>query len=185
MVSVWCPKRGWLGILLLWTACSGGEQFAPAPDLPELAERQSWAGTLREESPSEVRELTVALVGELRGEIQPCGCPTLPYGGFSRREVLLNQLREEGRPLFHLDAGESLLKGVASSNREDAEVRTQAIVGLMRQVGVDALAPGPTDLLALGLEGLERFVGGEPLRRVHECVFGVLALESEPVDPRL
>jgi protein phosphatase len=38
---------------------------------------------------------------------------------------------------------------------------------------------------ALGIEALERFVGGEPLRRVHECVFGVLALESEPVDPRL
>jgi protein phosphatase len=39
--------------------------------------------------------------------------------------------------------------------------------------------------LALGIEGLERFVRREPLRRVHECVFGVLALESEPVDPRL
>ena len=38
---------------------------------------------------------------------------------------------------------------------------------------------------ALGLEGLERFVRREPLRRVHECAFGVLALESEPVDPRL
>jgi protein phosphatase len=38
---------------------------------------------------------------------------------------------------------------------------------------------------ALGLEALERFVHQEPLRRVHECVFGVLALESEPVDPRL
>lgn len=38
---------------------------------------------------------------------------------------------------------------------------------------------------ALGLEALERFVNQEPLRRVHECVFGVLALESEPVDPRL
>jgi protein phosphatase len=38
---------------------------------------------------------------------------------------------------------------------------------------------------ALGIEGLERFVRHEPLRRVHECVFGVLALESEPVDPRL
>jgi protein phosphatase len=38
---------------------------------------------------------------------------------------------------------------------------------------------------ALGLEALERFVHREPLRRVHECVFGVLALESEPVDPRL
>lgn len=38
---------------------------------------------------------------------------------------------------------------------------------------------------ALGIEGLERFVAGEPLYRVHECAFGVLALESEPVDPRL
>lgn len=38
---------------------------------------------------------------------------------------------------------------------------------------------------ALGVEALERFVKREPLRRVHECVFGMLALESEPVDPRL
>jgi protein phosphatase len=38
---------------------------------------------------------------------------------------------------------------------------------------------------ALGVESLQRFVEREPLRRVHECVFGVLALESEPVDPRL
>jgi protein phosphatase len=38
---------------------------------------------------------------------------------------------------------------------------------------------------ALGVEALERFVRREPLRRVHECVFGVLAFESEPVDPRL
>jgi len=38
---------------------------------------------------------------------------------------------------------------------------------------------------ALGLEGLRRVAAGEPLWRVHECVFAVLALESEPVDPRL
>ena len=38
---------------------------------------------------------------------------------------------------------------------------------------------------ALGMESLERFTKNEPLYRVHECVFGVLALESEPVDPRL
>jgi hypothetical protein len=37
----------------------------------------------------------------------------------------------------------------------------------------------------LGLEALERFVAREPLYRVHEAVFAVLALESEPVDPRL
>jgi len=38
---------------------------------------------------------------------------------------------------------------------------------------------------ALGLEALERFVAREPLRSFHECVFGILALETEPVDPRL
>jgi protein phosphatase len=38
---------------------------------------------------------------------------------------------------------------------------------------------------ALGLEALHRFVEHSPLTRVHQCVFGVLAMESEPVDPRL
>jgi len=38
---------------------------------------------------------------------------------------------------------------------------------------------------ALGIEALDRFVANEYLARVHECVFGVLALESEPIDPRL
>lgn len=38
---------------------------------------------------------------------------------------------------------------------------------------------------ALGAEAIERFVRNEPLYRVHECVFAVLALESEAVDPRL
>ena len=67
--------------------------------------------------------------------------------------------------------------------------------------GPDYLLPGHLDRLrqrnvkakrnlalrefALGVESLERFVAGQPLRRVHQCVFGVLALESEAVDPRL
>ena len=38
---------------------------------------------------------------------------------------------------------------------------------------------------ALGMEALDRFVAGEPIWRVHEAVFGVLALETDPVDPRL
>lgn len=38
---------------------------------------------------------------------------------------------------------------------------------------------------SLGVEALKRFVQKEPLRRVHECIFGILALESEPLDPRL
>lgn len=38
---------------------------------------------------------------------------------------------------------------------------------------------------ALGLEGIERFVQGESTARIHECVLVTLALESDPVDPRL
>lgn len=55
----------------------------------------------------------------------------------------------------------------------------------LRQRGLSAKRSLALREFALGIEGLERFVRREPLRKTHECVFGVLALESEPVDPRL
>lgn len=55
----------------------------------------------------------------------------------------------------------------------------------LRVRGVGAKRSLAAREFALGVEALERFIHLEPLRRVHECVFGVLALESEPVDPRL
>jgi polynucleotide kinase-phosphatase len=55
----------------------------------------------------------------------------------------------------------------------------------LRKRGLGAKRALAAKEFALGMESLTRFVEREPLRRVHECVFGVLALESEPVDPRL
>nr|WP_255203595.1 MULTISPECIES: hypothetical protein [Myxococcus] len=55
----------------------------------------------------------------------------------------------------------------------------------LRQPGVSTKRSLALRELVLGVEALERFVRKEPPRRVHECVFGVFALESEPVDPRL
>jgi protein phosphatase len=55
----------------------------------------------------------------------------------------------------------------------------------LRSRGLSAKRSPALREFALGIDSLERFVRHEPLRRVHECVFGVLALESEPVDPRL
>ncbi len=55
----------------------------------------------------------------------------------------------------------------------------------LRKRGVGAKRSLAAREFALGLEALERFAEREPLRRVHECVFAVLALESEAVDPRL
>ncbi len=55
----------------------------------------------------------------------------------------------------------------------------------LRERGIRAKRSLALREFALGVEALHRFVEREPLYRVHECVFGVLALESEPVDPRL
>jgi len=55
----------------------------------------------------------------------------------------------------------------------------------LRSRGVGAKRSLAAREFALSIEALDRFVRKEPLRRTHECVFGVLALESEPVDPRL
>ncbi len=62
---------------------------------------------------------------------------------------------------------------------------TEANLARLRSRGLGHKRSLALGEFALGVEGLERFVRREPLRRVHECVFGVLALESEPVDPRL
>jgi protein phosphatase len=63
----------------------------------------------------------------------------------------------------------------------DAEVNLERL----RRRGLGRKRALALSEFALGIEALQRFVNHEPLRRVHECVFGVLALESEPVDPRL
>ena len=62
---------------------------------------------------------------------------------------------------------------------------TEANLDRLRQRGLGHKRSLAQREFALGIEALERFVRGEPLFRVHECVFGVLALESEPLDPRL
>ena len=65
------------------------------------------------------------------------------------------------------------------------EYNEEANLSRLRSRGLGAKRLLALREFALGIEALERFVRREPLRRVHECVFAVLALESEPVDPRL
>jgi protein phosphatase len=55
----------------------------------------------------------------------------------------------------------------------------------LRERGLSAKRALALKEFALGIESLTRFIERRPLRQVHECVFGVLALETDPVDPRL
>jgi protein phosphatase len=65
------------------------------------------------------------------------------------------------------------------------EYTSPANLDRLRSRGLSAKRSLALREFALGIEALERFVAREPLRRVHECVFAILALESEPIDPRL
>ncbi len=65
------------------------------------------------------------------------------------------------------------------------EYTAEEHLGRLRQRSLGTKRAMARREFALGLEALHRFVEREPLRRVHECVFAVLAMESEPVDPRL
>ena len=88
-----------------------------------------------------------------------------------RREVAQPGLKVRGREYLRLIYGPEY---TAPANI--ARLRSRSL-GRKRSLAIREFA--------LGVEALERFVRAEPLHRVHECVFAVLALESEPVDPRL
>ena len=95
-------------------------------DLPALkaAPTEQVLPTGKIEAP---RDVTIALVGEVRGELEPCGCPTLPWGGFERRATQLNRLRASSSgPVFHIDAGDTLVKGFATQRADKLEARARA-----------------------------------------------------------
>ncbi len=118
----------------------------PLPAAPDPTVLPRWA----ERAPV---ELTFALVGEVRGEIEPCGCPTLPYGGFQRRQRLLDQLRRS-ESVIHLDAGELLVKGLVTVSGDERVERAHTVLKLSKAVGVQAWSPGPSDVMVLGVAGL-------------------------------
>lgn len=143
-------------LLSCGTADSPSQAPSPVSALPALPERVAAADLPRgPERPA--RTLSLALVGEVRGEFAPCGCPTLPYGGFLRRARQLEALRAEG-PLFHLDAGELLVKGNITTRAEERAARAALMDRLSAAVGLDAWSLGPTDIETLGPDKVQRVI---------------------------
>jgi protein phosphatase len=95
----------------------------------------------------------------------------MPFVALGRRGLLQPAVKCRGREYLRI------IYGPEYTRPENLE--------RLRARGLNAKRSLALREFALGIEGLERFVRKEPLRRVHECAFGVLALESEPVDPRL
>jgi len=189
--------------LLVLSGCRGfkSDRDSGLPPLPpRLDEKEAAAGAAQPQ-----RSMRIAMVGEIRGELEPCGCPTVPYGGFVRRQNYLDQLRGGVAPFFHLDAGEALVKGLSTNSRDDVNDRASLILGLMDEVGVDAFTPGPSDLLALGDDWRARLatanfksvsatwldpITNEPLLPASVVLerdgrrLGVIGLSAKPSDPK-
>ena len=87
------------------------------------------------------------------------------------KEILQPAIKCRGREYLRIIYGPEYL---LSGNLERLKNRS---LGKKRNLALNEFA--------LGMEALQRFTENEALHRVHECVFGILAMESEPVDPRL
>lgn len=124
---------------------SKGVKMADLPTLKAIPNEQALP-TGKIVSP---RNVTIALVGEVRGELEPCGCPTLPWGGFERRATQLKKLRDSSPgPVFHIDAGDTLVKGFATQRADKVEDRAREVLRLSDMVGVDLWVVGASDLMA-------------------------------------
>lgn len=187
---------------MIWTSglsCTSETTSVEFPDLPDISSSTHSPNNLTDSGI--VKQWQIALMGEVRGELEPCGCPTLPYGGFSRRQNALQSLNLEV-PLFQLDAGELLLKGFFSNKDTSSEERAQLLGELSKDVGVDAWTVGPSDLMAVGLDGLKDMTG--PTRvsatwvdKTDKYIFppyvvisksnielAVIGLSAKPTDPK-
>lgn len=106
------------------------------------------------EAPKEPRRLapfTIAVQGDNRGEIGPCGCTLRQEGGLPRRATALSQAREAG-PLLLLDSGDALFPKLGKGGDRDDE-KAALILREMAGMGTAAMAVGERDL-ALGPDWL-------------------------------
>ena len=188
-----------LTILLL--GCTPSTEQVAFPILTEIVpEEKTAVSTSFTEHSS--KDFVIALIGEVRGELEPCGCPTLPYGGFPRRTTAIKELRSNNI-VFQLDAGETLLKGFFSNKDSTSGDRALLIGELSKEMGVDAWTVGPSDLMAVGMNTLQTMTGPprisatwynedgerffEPfiILSKEDIQIAVIGLSSHPTDPRL
>ena len=141
--------------LFLLAACNPEPAPARLSALPELPPKLGPTAAPPARDPRPFREAVIAFTAEVQGEIEPCGCPTTPYGGFVRRERLFTDARAMGPPLFVVDAGEMLLKGTTAPDPEGRLARAEVVLDLAATTGLDAWAVAPTDLVPGGIGLLE------------------------------
>ncbi|HWV37101.1 MAG TPA: hypothetical protein VN033_01345 [Vulgatibacter sp.] len=116
--------------------CAGnGRQAPPPPPAPTVVKA----------------EFTIAVQGDNRGEIAPCGCAQSQDGGLARRATAVRQAFDAG-PTLLLDAGDALFSSTTQRTEGDEE-KAALILSSMGRTRTAAMAVGDRDLL-LGVDWL-------------------------------
>lgn len=93
--------------------------------------------------------LRLAVVTDLKGYLEPCGCTSRPLGGIDRMAAKIKALRDEGVPLFFVAAGDLLFDGsdYGEGGAEQQSRNAQTLVRVLNDIGLDAALVGPHDLV--------------------------------------
>lgn len=94
-----------------------------------------------------------------------------PFIAKSKGKLVQPAIKVRGRKYLHIIYGMDYL------DQENLNRLKKRNVGKKQKLALREFA--------LGIEGIQRFVNGESIERVHECVLGTLSMESDRVDPRL
>ena len=94
--------------------------------------------------------VTLLVSNNVRGQLDPCGWKKNPLGGLSRKSTYVKQLREDGKKLVILDAGDLLFNNAVLTdvNEQPDKLRAQAILKGYEQIGCHAVNVGGFELAA-------------------------------------
>ncbi len=92
--------------------------------------------------------LRLVVLTDIKGYLEPCGCTSRPLGGIDRTAAKVKALRDEGRPMLVVVAGDLFFDGVdhgvAGAETQDLW-KAETLVDVLGRVGVDAATPGSLD----------------------------------------
>jgi hypothetical protein len=104
-------------------------------------------GCSREQAGEAAPSLRIAVITDLKGYLEPCGCTSNPLGGIDRLAAQVGTLRERGEPVVLLLAGDTFFDtGELEPARVDqAERNAKTLTSILNRLDVTAVLPGARD----------------------------------------
>ncbi len=128
----------------------GGPGNVETRPLPKVVSSQ-WRLSQEAQQPEHPEWLRLLYGQDLRAEIEACGCPGSPTGGFSRRATVLKQARAVLPSLRLVEGPNALSRALTGLEllEDQDRARARLVLELLAEVGTEAFFPGQADLAML------------------------------------